>query len=343
MKKSSKRMLPALLSLAMATTSLPMNVPGMPGGRDVSDGEGDTQMVSEKTLVYVSSYDGTERSQDFNGNWKFFLGDAGNGQEFSFDDSGWESIQLPHDYSIEQGYSSNMEAESGYLPGGVGWYRKHFTVPESASDKQVRVDFDGVYMNATVYINGTKLGTHPYGYSPFSFDLTPYLKLGGENVIAVKVNHQTPSSRWYSGSGIYRDVKLTMTPVVHQALHGTRITAPKLELEQSGDVSVCVETEVQNGSSEEQDVEVSYSIYKKSDESKTPVGSGRAGAVKLAAGETQTVTAEMTVASPELWNLGDPELYVVETTIDFGSAANDVTESEFGFRYFEFNNKEGFF
>ena len=180
MKKSSKRMLPALLSLAMATTSLPMNVPGMPGGRDVSDGEGDTQMVSEKTLVYVSSYDGTERSQDFNGNWKFFLGDAGNGQEFSFDDSGWESIQLPHDYSIEQGYSSNMEAESGYLPGGVGWYRKHFTVPESASDKQVRVDFDGVYMNATVYINGTKLGTHPYGYSPFSFDLTPYLKLGGE-------------------------------------------------------------------------------------------------------------------------------------------------------------------
>lgn len=342
MKKSSKRMLPALLSLAMAATSLPMNVPGMPGGRVVSNGEGDTQMVSEKTLVYVSSYDGTERSQDFNENWKFFLGDAGNGQEFSFDDSGWESIQLPHDYSIKQGYSSNMEAESGYLPGGVGWYRKHFTVPESAADKQVRVDFDGVYMNAAVYINGTKLGTHPYGYSPFSFDLTPYLKLGGENVIAVKVNHQTPSSRWYSGSGIYRDVKLTMTPVVHEALNGTRITAPKLELEQSGDVSVCVETDVQNGSSEEQDVTVSYSIYKKSDESKAPVGSGRAKAVKLAAGETQTVTAEMTVASPELWNVGSPELYVVETTIDSGSAAKDVTESEFGFRYFEFN-KEGFF
>lgn len=299
-------------------------------------------MVSEETLVYVSTYDGAVRSQDFNENWKFFLGDAGNAQEVSFDDSRWRSISLPHDYSIEQEYSPNMEAESGYLPGGVGWYRKNFTVSESTANKQIRIDFDGVYMNATVYINGKELGTHPYGYSPFSFDLTPYLNFGGDNVIAVKVNHQTPSSRWYSGSGIYRDVKLTITPMVHETLYGTKISTPNLEREQSGDVSVHVETAVQNEFMEDKEVSVSYSVYKKGDESKAPVGTGKAETVRLAGGEAETVTAELTVDLPELWTLEDPELYVVETTIDFGGGTPDVTESDFGFRYFEFDPKDGF-
>lgn len=346
MKKSSKRVVPALLSLAIAATSLPMNTLGMPMiwlASDEKTGMGEeNQMVSEKALVYVSSYDGTVRSQDFNGNWKFFLGDAGNAQEVSFDDSRWRSVNLPHDYSIEQEYSSNMEAESGYLPGGTGWYRKNFTVPESAANKQIRVDFDGVYMNAAVYINGKELGSHPYGYSPFSFDLTPYLNFGGDNVIAVKVNHQTPSSRWYSGSGIYRDVKLTITPMVHEALNGTKITTPGLE-DSTADATVHMETEIQNESMEEKEVNVSYSVYEKDDGSKTPVATGTAETVKVAGGGTETVTADLTVTSPQLWTLEDPELYVVETTIQSGSDAADVTVSDFGFRYFEFDTSEGFF
>lgn len=344
MKKSNRRIASALLSMVVAATSLPMNVLGMPMVRLTQDesGGGDTQMVSDKTLVYVSTYDGTVRSQNFNENWKFLLGDAGNAQEISFDDSRWRDITLPHDYSIEQGYSPNMEAESGYLPGGIGWYRKNFTVPTSTANKQIRVDFDGVYMDATIYINGKEIGNHPYGYSPFSFDLTPYLNFGGDNVIAVKVNHQTPSSRWYSGSGIYRDVKLTITPMVHETVYGTKISTPNLESSHSGNVDVHAETSVKNEFMEDKEVSISYSLYKKDDETKTPVGTGAAETVSIPGGTESTVTADFTVDSPELWTVDDPELYVVETTIDFGEGVPDVTESDFGFRYFDFDTQEGF-
>lgn len=182
MKKKTKRVVPALLSLVMAVSSVPGPAYAAPLVTLFSSAEDDTQMVSDAETVFVNFYDGSVRSQDFNSNWKFFLGNAGNAQEVNFDDSKWRAVSLPHDYSIEQDYSPNMEAESGYLPGGTGWYRKNFTVPKEAATKQVRVDFDGVYMNATVYINGHQVGTHPYGYSPFSFDLTPYLNYGGDNV-----------------------------------------------------------------------------------------------------------------------------------------------------------------
>lgn len=318
MKKTTRRVVPALLSLAMTVTSVPGAAFGAPLVTVFSlDGE-DTQMVSDPETVFINSYDGAVRSQDFNSNWKFFLGEAGNAQDANFDDSKWRSVNLPHDYSIEQEYSTNMEAESGYLPGGTGWYRKNFTVPVEAADKQVRIDFDGVYMNATVYINGKQVGTHPYGYSPFSFDLTPYLNYGGDNVIAVKVDHKTPSSRWYSGSGIYRDVKLTMTPMVHEALNGTKIELPGLEEKHSGDVAVHVETAVQNESGEDEEVTVSHVIYAKDDESKTPIGTFTEEPVKVASGQTVTVASDMTASNPELWDLDNPQLYVMETKISTG-------------------------
>ena len=152
--------------------------------------------------VFLNKYSGTVRTQNFNDNWKFYLGDASGAQTPAFDDSSWDQVNLPHDYSIDQKYSQKMEAESGYLPGGTGWYRKNFTVDESLKGKRISIDFGGVYMNATIYVNGKKLGTHPNGYTPFSFDITDNVKFGKENVIAVKVDHQTPSSRFYSGSGI---------------------------------------------------------------------------------------------------------------------------------------------
>ena len=131
--------------------------------------------------------------------------------------------------------------------GGTGWYRKAFTLPSAAADKVVSVDFDGVYMNATVYLNGEKLGTHPYGYTPFSFVLpTGLLKTNGEeNVLAVKVENKLPSSRWYSGSGIYRDVKLTVTDSVHVSYFGTAVTTPDIE---EGTGTVKVATSVKNDS-----------------------------------------------------------------------------------------------
>ena len=133
-----------------------------------SDSQG--QMSSEPEVVYNNTYENPAiRTQNFDSNWKFYLGDAGEAQGKEFDDSKWESISIPHDYSIIQDYTTALDAESGYLPGGTGWYRKHFVVGKEMEGKELRLDFDGVYMNATVYVNGERLGTHPYGYTPFFF------------------------------------------------------------------------------------------------------------------------------------------------------------------------------
>lgn len=342
MKKKMRQAVPAILSVAMAVTSVPAAAFAAPAITFLSEGESDTQMVSDPETVYVNSFSSSERTQNFNDNWRFYLGEAEGAEGVNFDDSSWRSLDLPHDYSIEQEFSSNMEAESGYLPGGTGWYRKNFTIPADAKGKQVRIDFDGIYMNASIYINGQKLGTHPYGYTPFSFDLTPYLNYGGNNVIAVKVEHRTPSSRWYSGSGIYRDVQLSVMPAVHEALNGTKIELPTLEEKHSGQADVHVRTEVQNDSQKDETVTVSYKIYKKGDESKTPIGTYKTEPVLVPAGTVYTAESDMKASSPELWSIDNPALYVMETEIITDSGEKDTTTSDFGFRYFDFDSSKGF-
>ena len=225
-KKRCTRVGAGALAAVLAVTAAGVSVPAL--AQQAVRTESQTQMSSDPELVYVNNYSSTaQRSQNFNSNWKFYFGDAGNAQGATFDDSKWEQVSLPHDYSISQEYSKSMEAESGYLGGGTGWYRKNFTLSSDTQGKRVRIDFDGVYMNATVWVNGHEVGTHPYGYTSFSFDITDYVKYDGENTIAVKVVNNTPSSRWYSGSGIYRDVDLTITDDVHVDLNGTKVTTPK--------------------------------------------------------------------------------------------------------------------
>ena len=151
---------------------------------------------------------------DFNNGWKFFSGNDSLASNTNYNDAQWRSLNLPHDWSIESNFSSSFPAtnQGGALPGGIGWYRKTFTVPASSKNKLTRVEFDGVYKNSEVWINGHYLGKRPYGYINFSYALTPHLNYGKLNVIAVKVdNSLQPDSRWYSGSGIYRDVKLVTT------------------------------------------------------------------------------------------------------------------------------------
>ena len=199
---------------------------------DATRSDSTTQMSSTPEVVYSSAVDSKQdRTSDFDANWKFMLSDSVQAQDPAFDDSAWQQVDLPHDYSITQKYSQSNEAESAYLPGGTGWYRKSFTIDRDLAGKRIAINFDGVYMNATVWFNGVKLGTHPYGYSPFSFDLTGNAKFGGENTIVVKVENRLPSSRWYSGSGIYRDVTLTVTDGVHVGNNGVasrpRASPPK--------------------------------------------------------------------------------------------------------------------
>jgi len=161
--------------------------------------------------------------------WKFFLGDQNGAEAPSYEDGSWRAVDLPHDWSIESkpGKDNASGAGGGFFPGGVGWYRKTFHTRADWKGKRVSVEFDGVYRDATVYLNGHKLGTHPYGYTAFMFDLTPELNFSGANVLAVRVdNSAQPNSRWYSGSGIYRHVRVVVTDPAHVAHWGVFITTP---------------------------------------------------------------------------------------------------------------------
>lgn len=303
-----------------------------------------TQMSSDPEAVYVSNYGKStdQRTINFDSNWKFNLGDVENAQTANFDDSKWRQVSLPHDYSIEQDYSKSMEAESGYLPGGTGWYRKSFTIDKAAEGKEIRVDFSGVYMNASVWVNGEKLGTHPYGYTPFSFDITDYVKYGEENTIAVKVENKTPSSRWYSGSGIYRSVNLTMTEKVHVDLEGTQITTENLKAEQDGTVNMDVRTQVVNDSEDEQAVTLTHTVFPKGEDESAAIGTVTTEAKTVASGESDEIEITLEAQSPALWSVDSPTLYTVRTEVKLGENTVDVYDTEYGFRYFDFDNNTGF-
>lgn len=302
-----------------------------------SDSQG--QMSSEPEVVYNNTYENPAiRTQNFDSNWKFYLGDAGEAQGKEFDDSKWESVSIPHDYSIIQDYTTAMDAESGYLPGGTGWYRKHFTVGKELEGKELRLDFDGVYMNATVYVNGEKLGTHPYGYTPFSFDITDKVKVGEENVVAVKVDHKTPSSRWYSGSGIYRSVHLSVMDKVHVGLNGTKVETPDLKSD-TENVTTNIKTTVQNEGTEKASVELTHNIFKKGTEES--IGKVTTQAQEVEAGKSQVIEATVKAKNPSLWSPENPALYTVQTEVKVGGKVVDTYDTEFGFRYFEMTTDKG--
>ena len=327
-----KRLLAGALALA---TCVNLVTVGAFAGNERSTS---TQTSSAEETVYVNSYGGDSRQVDFSNHWRFNLGSGSEAVEYN--DSAWRDVDLPHDYSIEQEYSKSGEAESGYLPGGTGWYRKTFTLDQSWQDKVITVDFGGVYMNATVYLNGTELGFHPYGYTAFSFELPQdLLKYNGENVLAVKVEHETPSSRWYSGSGIYRTVHLTVTDPVHVALNGTYVTTPDLDTNQSTP-KVNIVTTVANDSQEQATVQVKQTIYKNGSEDAVATIEGQS--VTVEAGATKDVEQTTNVSSPALWSTDDPNLYTVKTEIVKDEQVVDTYTTEFGFRWTEFNNTTGF-
>lgn len=338
-KKNFKRIAAVALALTMTMQSSGF-LTTVQAEDLVSRAGSQTQMSSDKEAVYVNTYNAVSREQDFDANWKFYLGDASGADNATFDDSTWENVNLPHDYSIEQEYTSAGEAESAYLLGGTGWYRKHFTLSEDAKDKEIRIDFGGVYMDSTVWVNGQKVGSHPYGYTSFSFDITDYVVFGSENVITVKVNHQTPSSRWYSGSGIYRSVKLTVMDKVHVDLNGTEISTPNLETEKDGTVNMTVKTDVANAGTAAADVVLVHTVYEKGTENS--IGTVTIDAATVNAGETKEITATLPATQPKLWSVDDPNLYTVTTQVKVNDTVVDTYDTEFGFRYFDFNSTNGF-
>ncbi|MCD7899689.1 MAG: DUF4982 domain-containing protein [Bacteroides sp.] len=277
--------------------------------------------------------------ENFNGDWKFHLGDIPSASSPDFDDTGWRALQLPHDWSIEGEFSKDNPAGpgGGALPGGTGWYRKTFTVPKGDNSKQIFIDFDGVYMNSEVFINGHSLGIRPFGYITFRYDLTPYIKTDAPNVIAVKVdNSQQPNSRWYSGSGIYRNVWLTKVNRVHVDIWGTYITTPKV----SGNyATVAIRTTVRNSSTEEIKAELTSTLLDKQGNKRGTVTSP----LTIGTNNHQEIPQEIQINGPIRWSLDNPYLYTLHTEIHVNGQLTDTYDTPIGIRTFRFDAEKGFF
>jgi beta-galactosidase len=271
--------------------------------------------------------------------WRFHLGDISDGQRPDLDDSKWRSLNVPHDWSIEGQFSEKSPAGTGggALPGGIGWYRKAFLLPVSAKGKSVFIEFDGVYRNSEVWINGQYLGKRPYGYSSFRYELTRHLNFGNQrNVIAVKVdNSQQPNSRWYSGSGIYRNVWLTTVEPIHVDHWGTWIRTPAVT-EQAA--RVIVETTVLNQTTSDLVPNVTTII---SDSRGREIGRVTAP-VPMAKDSTGKVVQEVSITEPTLWSPESPNLYKAVTQVAVGARVTDRYETSFGVRYFSFDPVKGF-
>ncbi len=273
---------------------------------------------------------------DFDEGWAFHLGDVNGAQFKGFDDSEWRRLDVPHDWSIEQEFDEEHASAQGYLPGGIGWYRKTFTVPASDSGKVVEVLFDGVYQNSEVWINGHSLGKRPFGFITFSHELTEHLNYGGENVLSVRVDHSNDAdSRWYTGSGIIRHVWLRKVNPVHVGQWGTFVRTPSVSEERA---VVEVSTNVVNDSESEQNVTLNLSVENSGGE----VGGGEVS-VRIPAGAERKVTQEMTVDNPSLWSPDDPHLYTLVSRVSTEGTLTDRTETPFGIRTFRFDSQEGFF
>lgn len=299
----------------------------------------DSNYHSDPEKISYESLDFSKREISLMDNWKFYYGAASGAEELSYNDSSWRNLSLPHDYSLELNYDLNSgEAESGYKLGGIGWYRKHINIPTSQQGKRFVIYFDGVYNNAEVYINGNLLGVHPYGYTPFAFDLTPYIQYGADNLLAVKVNHQFPSSRWYSGSGIYRPVKLIVTNDVFVDLYGVKITNSDFDPKAVGVVTTTIETAIVNNSDSDKKIEVKQSLLNNQDQEVA----SKSDVVTVTSHNRSTNTVNLDISSPTLWSLDNPYLYKVKTELLIDGQVVDTVINNYGFRKAHFDRNNGF-
>lgn len=272
--------------------------------------------------VFVMTAVQARERVNFDKGWKFMLADKPEMAKADFDDSGWRKLDVPHDWAIEGDFyvGNPSGAGGGALPGGIGWYRKHFVIESgelTVLNSRIFIEFDGVYMNSTVYVNGQKVGYRPYGYSSFEYEITPYLK-EGNNVVAVKVdNSDQPNSRWYSGCGIYRHVWLTKTASVHVAHWGVYANSSVTKGKGRVDIDVTLDGK---GSVENMLIDPRGKVVGKSKGQKSAI----------------------TIAKPMLWSCEQPNIYKVRTIVKVGGKVVDTYETTTGFRSFKFDAKTGF-
>jgi beta-galactosidase len=274
----------------------------------------------------------------FDRDWRFSKGDFPSAPMPAFDDSAWRPVNLPHDWSIEGPFGPEFASGTGYAPGGIGWYRKHFRLDASAANKLVAVEFDGAYDHAEVWINGHFVGGRPYGYSSFECELMPHLKFDGEeNVVAVRVDHSRfADSRWYTGSGIYRHVRLRITNKQRLASWGTFVTSTNVS---ENSATLRIETLIENGS----DAPAFFSLRS---EITTPDGKGtwsRTTMRGIEPGTNYTMVQEFVLPHPPLWTLDKPQLWNLRSRLSVDTNQLDGTTIPFGIRSIRFDPDKGFF
>jgi beta-galactosidase len=302
------------------------------------------------------------RDQTFDAGWRFHRGDAPGAERPEFNDSSWRTLDLPHDFSVEdlppRAADANGEGalwgttvtptrvgpfdaelsqggrDTGWFVGGTGWYRKRFSAAAVPAGGQVEIVFDGVYMNSDVWLNGSLLGNHPYGYTAFAYDLTPHLRRDGENTLAVRVRNEGRNSRWYSGSGIYRRVWLNVTGSVRVPLWSLFVTTPEVS---TGSASVKVAIQIENRVQTAQDAIVRVRLF---DAKHVNVGS-RDVRQSLAAGGSASLEEVFTVAAPQLWSVDAPRLYRAEVELRVNGQATDLVATPFGIRSVEVDALRG--
>jgi beta-galactosidase len=303
-----------------------------------------------------------KRYQVFDDRWRFLRDDAPGAERPDFDDSRWRTLDLPHDWSVEDlparaadangegalwgntllptrvgPFDTELSAggrDTGWFVGGTGWYRKRFSAAAVPAGAQLEIVFDGVYMNSDVWLNGKLLGNHPYGYTAFAYDLTPYLHRDRENVLAVRVRNEGRNSRWYSGSGIYRHVCLNVTGSVRVPLWGLFVTVPEVSRTSA---SVKVAVQIENRARTAQDCAVRIRLL---DSSQADAGT-RETQQSLPAGGTVTVEQVFTVAAPQLWSTTAPRLYRAEVELLTGGKTSDTVATSFGIRKVEVDATHG--
>jgi len=302
------------------------------------------------------------REQNFDDGWRFFRGDAPGAEAPDYDDTPWRTLDLPHDFSVEDlppraadangegalwgatvlptrigPFDTELSAggrDTGWFVGGTGWYRKRFSAAAVPAGGQVEIVFDGVYMNSDVWLNGSLLGNHPYGYTAFAYDLTPHLRRAGENVLAVRVRNEGRNSRWYSGSGIYRHVRLHTTGSVRVPLWGMFLTTPEVSKDSA---SVRVAVRIENRAQSAQDVTVRIRL---ADSKKASAGS-RDARQSLAPGGSAEVVQSFPVAAPQLWSVDAPQLYGAEVELQVNGKTTDTVATRFGIRKVEVDAERG--
>lgn len=295
-------------------------------------------LLSVVLLFYIIGISASVK-QNIDTDWRFVLADSAQMSAPLYNDNGWRLLNLPHDWAIEGNFSVNNPsgAGGGALPGGIGWYRKHFSINEKDKTTRYYIEFDGVYMNSTVYLNGHELGHRPYGFSSFEYDMTPYLNMKGNNVIAVRVdNSEQPNCRWYSGCGIYRHVYIKKTKTIRIANWGTFVQAENVTKEKA-EIKVNVRLE----SSVSKTVSARISNFLLDSDGKVL---GKNYATVMVPGSSKRTFSEQIIMldNPKLWSVDRPYIYKVKTDVEVGGKSVDSYITNIGVRTFKFDAKTGF-